>query len=222
MKKKIFAMLLSTCFCLLSFGMPSVFAQASDFGECGDKLTWSLDDKGVLTISGSGKMSDYEMHSAPWFRLHGIKSVNIEENVTSVGEYAFFDLEIKSVTIPDSVTSIGKNAFGNCYMLKSIAISDNVTSIGDGAFSNCKNLTEITVGANNLNYCSDEGVLFDKEKTKLIQYPNGKTAEEYTVPDNVTALGENSFLNCDKLKKITFPADSLTAIEKKHFTVAEA
>ena len=125
-----------------------------------------------------------------------------------------------AVTIPEtvtyngttySVTSIGNYAFTDCYSLTSITIPNSVTSIGWYAFSGCSSLTSINVDVNNPNYCSIDGVLFNKDKTTLIQYPIGNTRTEYTIPNSVTSIGEGAFGDCSSLTSITIP-NSVTSI----------
>ncbi len=103
--------------------------------------------------------------------------------------------EIKSVVIRRGVTSIGDDAFSYCERLTSITIPDSVTRIGDGAFSYCHRLTGIAVDGKNQVYSSENGVLFDKKKTKLIRCPGGKT-EEYVMLNSVTSIGERAFEDC--------------------------
>ena len=101
-------------------------------GTCGGNLTWALDSEGTLTISGTGAMTDYSNDSnAPWYSSRSsIKSVIIENGVTSIGDYAFcIYYSLTSATIPDSVTSIGDSAFSNCYSLTSVTIPNSVTSM---------------------------------------------------------------------------------------------
>lgn len=157
-----------------------------------------------------------------------IKRVEIKSGVTSIGDNAFLHCEnILSVTIPDTVTHIGKMAFCCCRNLKSVSIPDTVTYIDEAAFVNCDSLTNITipesvtfigedivlydeniisidVDVNNTKYCSEEGILFDKEKTKLMAYP-AKKSGEYVVPDTVTVISENAFSECRYINKITIP-----------------
>lgn len=139
-------------------------------GTCGDDLTWEVNEEnGTLTISGSGKMEDYDYYS-PWlddselivevilsdgitnignyaFNLcHNLASINIPNSVKSIGVFAFRECEsLTSITIPNSVTSIGNEAFIYCTSLTSITIPNSVTSIGDFAFSACYSLTSITI-----------------------------------------------------------------------------
>jgi hypothetical protein len=153
--------------------------------------------------------------------------------VTSIGDFAFrYCRSLTSITIPDSATSIGNLAFqwcaslasitigngvtsidriGYCPSLTSITIPDSVTSIGDGAFENCTSMTTIEVGAGNANYSDVNGVFFNKEKTLLLDYPQGRTGANYTIPDSVTSIGERAFSACTSLTSITIP-DSVTTI----------
>ena len=169
-------------------------------GKCGDNLTWSLDtDTGVLTISGTGYMYNWNYYGdVPWF-----------SNRSSV----------KTVVIPDSVTSIGRWAFGYCESLTSVTIPDSVTSIGDEAFNNCTRLTSITVKEGNPKYSSDEyGVLFNKDKTLLIQYPIGNKRTSYTIPDSVTSIGDWAFAQCTGLTSVTI-GNSVTSIGSSAFSM---
>jgi len=98
----------------------------------------------------------------------GLTSVIIPSSVTSIGDYAFEDCKcLTSVTIPSAVTFIGKGAFLDCSDLTSVTIPSSVTSIGEGAFVNCSGF--ISVDANNPNYSSKDGLLFDKNQTTLIE-----------------------------------------------------
>ena len=182
-------------------------------GTCGTGVTWTLDDAGLLTISGSGAMDNYStLSSVPWNSYRSqITSAVIDSGVASIGDRAFSGCSgLTSVTIPDSVTSIYGGAFQNCSGLTSVTIGNSVTSIGDYAFYNCSSLTSINVDENNSEYASENGVLFNKIKSLLISYPGGKTGE-YIIPDSVTSIGEWAFVYCDGLTSLTI-GNSVTSI----------
>ena len=213
--KKVISLFLSVAM-LLSIVSVVDFSAFADVktGKCGDNVTYSLDTStGVLTISGTGKMTDYSYHNySPFYQNTNIESVSIEDGVTSIGESAFDSCtSLTSVTIPNSVTSIGDSAFLRCASLISITIPNSVTSIGWRAFENCTSLTSIEVLENNKNYSSLDGVLFNKDKSKLITYPAGKADSEYAIPNSVTSIGYSAFENCTSLTSITIP-NSVTSI----------
>ena len=107
---------------------------------------------------------------------------------------------VGEMIIPDTiegypVTSIDKDTFDNTA-ISSLIIPATVRNIGDSAFTSCKSLTQITVNKNNKYYSNDErGVLFDKAKTTLIQYPAGNKNIHYVIPDSVTSISKTAFAN---------------------------
>lgn len=237
MKKKFLSIILVLS--MLCAFMP-VIANAATSGTCGDNVTWTLDDNGTLTISGTGKMKDYD-NDTPWnkYRLY-IKSAVIEKGVTSIGDYAFFGCNnITNIIISESVTTIGNNAFGGCNILKEIVLPNGITSIGDLAFnecralesiglpdnienisdstfSGCRGLKNINANKTNKNYCSVNGVLFNKDISTLIRYPMKKENISYIIPDSVIQIGDSAFGDCDNLTNITIP-NSVTNIGRNAF-----
>ena len=183
--KKVISLFLSLAM-LLSIVSVVNFSAFADVqtGSCGDNVTYSLDTKtGVLTISGTGGMADYSNFHSPFYERTNIKSVSIEDGVTSIGRLAFENCKsLTSVTIGNSVTSIGVGAFFDCTNLTSIAIPDCVTSIGDSAFFGCTNLTSIaipdcvtSIGSSAFSGC--------------------RTLNSVTIPNSVTSIGWSAFLN---------------------------
>ncbi|MBR1389857.1 MAG: leucine-rich repeat domain-containing protein [Lachnospiraceae bacterium] len=151
---------------ILLFGARGLTAYAAttvDSGDCGAEgadVTWTLDSDGKLTISGEGKMADYDVFfdsdtdtydyskASPWSKDHRekVETVEITGGVTSIGWDAFSVCSsLTSITIPDSVKEIGNWAFGGCTNLRSVTIGNSVTSIGDGAFNGCSSLASITI-----------------------------------------------------------------------------
>ena len=126
-----------------------------------------------------------------------------------------------ALTIPSTiggkkVTSIGYHAFYDGSSLTSITIPEGVTSIDSYAFDDCSSLTSINVSENNKNYCSVDGVLFNKDKTELIQYPIKKEGTSYKIPNSVTSIGDRIFRWCENLTSITIP-NSVTSIGQEAF-----
>ena len=223
----------------LGVGGNAIAASAESSGNCGDSgsnVTWSLDDNGTLTISGSGKIEDYRSDiDQPWYsnrsditsvviepgvtsigslafyKCSNLTSITIPSGLTSIGEMAFFNCSaLTSVTIPNGVISIGNFAFGSCTGLKSITIPSSVTSIENNIFQDCTGLTNITVDSSNPSFCSESGVLFNKDKTTLIYCPRRKTGI-YCIPDGVSAIGYFAFFFCTGLTSLTIPS-SVTSI----------
>ena len=115
-----------------------------------------------------------------------------------------------AVTIPGSVTGIDRNAFLDCSSLTSVTIPDSVTSIGHGAFQRCSSLTSIEAGKGNTKYTSEDGVLFNKDKTEIILFAGGRSGH-YTIGNSVTSIGPYAFQGCSSLTSVTIP-DSVTTI----------
>jgi uncharacterized repeat protein (TIGR02543 family) len=141
-----------------------------------------------------------------FYGCHSLISVSIPSSVASIGDDAFlWCTSLSSVVIAEGVLQIGNRAFSQCTSLVSVSIPSTVTSVEDGAFSKCTPLTSITVAAGNAGYASDDGILFNKGKTALIQYPAGKTASSYGVPDSVVAIGAAAFSGCGFLESVSIP-----------------
>ena len=201
-------------------------------GTCGDNLTWTLDSEGTLTISGTGAMTDWESYSlVPWdSNADMIKTVSIENGVTSIGKYAFdYCSNLTSVTIPNSVKSIGDSAFRSCG-LTSITIPNSVKSIGDYAFDSCSSLTSVTIpnsvtsiGASAFYSCSNlESVTIPNSVTSIGEYAFEacSSLRSVTIPDSVTSIGESAFCYCSNLTSVTIP-NSVTKIESWAFYKCE-
>ncbi len=118
--------------------------------------------------------------------------------------------KLTEVVIPDSVTELGVYAFCNCDSLVTVTIGSGVTAIADDAFCHCDKLTGIWVSEDNTAFCSDEnGVLYSKDKTELIQIPNTYIGD-FVIPDGVVSIREYAFYGCKYITEVTIPA-SVTA-----------
>lgn len=137
----------------------------------------------------------------------------VEYGVISISDRAFEDYgNLFSVVIPASVTSIGTSAFENCTDLTSASIPASVMSIGNFAFCNIKGKIEVV--DENLNYSAEDGVLFNKDKTSLLQCGTERLA--YEIPCSVQTIGDYAFWGCRSLSSITIPS-SVKSIGYKSF-----
>ena len=121
-----------------------------------------------------------------------------------------------SYTIPAGITSLDNWTFEGCTNLTSIVIPASVIDIDYMAFGNCASLATITVDGANPSFSSLDGVLFNKDQSTLIRYPDGKTADSYTIPTSVTSIGQYAFRDCTSLTSLSIP-DSVTSIGDSAF-----
>ena len=182
-------------------------------------------EHGKFSVTAIGEYAFYECSS--------LKSVTISDSVTEIGMAAFYECtSLTSVTIGSSLTTIGNGVFCGCYSLASVTIPDSVTEIGNHAFYNtsltsvtlppylktlgdlvfgrCSSLTEISISSDNQNFSTMEGVLFDKDYTTILAFPNAK-CEEYMIPSSVTEIEYGAFYGCDSLTSVAIP-ESVTII----------
>lgn len=193
-------------------------------GKCGKHLTWSLDDETyTLTISGKGDMYNYSgPEDVPW-RVPPEASeeeadaafydkVVIKKGVTSVGNCAFYDDNLLWVKLPSTLTKIGENAFGYTTFsgMSTFTIPKKVKKIGSGAFDGTI-VKGFKVDKKNKYFSAKDGVLFNKRKTALVKYPDGKTSKSYTAPKSVKyvktaafAGDEGAVAGNQHLKKLVF------------------
>ncbi len=128
-----------------------------------------------------------------------VTSIELSDNITNIGDRAFYGASnLTTIQIPNSVTKIGEQAFYNTA-LQTISIGKNTSEIGENAFAENSSLTKITVDNANPNYLSEDGVLYTKDKSKLLLYPASKEAESYTIPSTVTSIESGALNNLLKL-----------------------
>ena len=149
-----------------------------------------------------------------------LTSVAMPSSIIAIEDLAFYSCSsLASITLPKSVASIGNMAFAYCRSLASVNIPAGVTSIGEGAFASCRKLASITVDDNNTTFSGTDGILFNKEKTVLMQYPAGKTEQTYIMPETVTAISGEAFSSA-KISSITI-SPNVTSIGRAAFSASD-
>lgn len=129
-------------------------------------------------------------------------SITIPSSVTKIGARAFKNTNISSVSLPSGLQKIGDEAFYGCNELNGVTIGQNVNELGSNAFGGCAKLTNISVNSQNAKYTSENGVLYTKNKDKLVCYPSGKTATSFTVDTACLELSNYAFTNNASLQTL--------------------
>ena len=210
----------------LLVGEAKLVGDVVDSGICGGDATWKLtgtDSDLTLTISGSGEMKDFDKSSIPWeTKKDKIKTIVVEDGITSVGNYAFYSLNnTTSVSLGGKVSSIGFYAFSNCVSLKSVTIPGSMIYISDCAFEDCTSLASITIpdGVTSIGYntfadCSSLISITIPDGVKEIRdcaFENCRSLKNVTIPDSVMSIGDGVFGSCSSLTSVRIP-DSVTSI----------
>lgn len=213
-------------------------------GTTGD-CTWEL-NRGILTISGNGKMDNYYSYYRPWdmradkvfieagvtsignyafysfSKVGGVEDVSIPNTVTSIGDYAFYNSNLKSVYIPNSVMTIGDYAFEKSEKLWTVSIGSSVKNIGNNAFSGC-GIGEVSIYISDIeSYCADPKIpIYMKNLSDTANYylkkENGQKITNLIIPNTIETICNYAFYNCRELTTMTIP-DSVTSIKYSAFS----
>ena len=170
-------------------------------GQCGDGVTWTLNNDGTLEITGQGPMWDYT--DSPW-RGAAVERVTVGEGVTVIGAGAFMGVQMKSVTLPGSVTRLGTRAFKDCARLKRAMLPEGLTTIPELAFGNCWQLDRVDLPASLVTIEQDA---FWRSALSELEFPEGlerigagafaRTAlTALRLPASLTALDPRAFEEC--------------------------
>lgn len=171
--------------------------------------------KNISTLDWCGEWSG---HTGFFAHCISLESITIPYGIINIGLDTFeYCSSLKNIILPSSVKTISDSAFDHCSNLKNIVIPEGVNYIGNSAFRNTS-LENIFVSDNNENYSSIDGVLFNKDKTKLIQYPASKKDTEYSIPNSVTNIESGAFYQCKNLENINIP-EGVTSIGRYAFRI---
>lgn len=129
--------------------------------------------------------------------------INLPTSLESIGDKAFYNTSITTINLPN-VKSIGNEAFASSD-LEEANFSSSFESLGEDVFADCFYFSQINIDENNPNYSSDQGVLYNKDKTELLIYPRNKQDTSFQVPQTVTKICERAFYNCSALTSIKIP-----------------
>ena len=183
MKKRLIILTLSVMFIFSLFPFSGFATYVVNRGTCGVNVSWTLDNEGVLLITGQGDMDtgDSLGEGSPFYRREDIKKVIIDNGVTSIGNGAFFDCpRLSVVSIPGSIRTIGERAFYACARLESIALPENLQQIETGAFMGCSSLAEVML----------------PERISVVEdqvFYNCTSLSKVTLPPSITHIGKSAF-----------------------------
>ena len=200
-------------------------------GTCGDNLTWTLDDAGTLTISGTGAMKNFASHYQAWdYYEEQITAVVVEDGVTTIGNYAFCNYpNLISISLPETLTTIGIAAFGGCTGLTGqLVLPNSLKTLDSGAFGNCTGLTTVifgdnltSIGMNAFSGCTGlDGELVFPDSVQDIgnaSFQKCTGLDKLTLGSGVTRIGHFAFQNCTGLDGELVISDSVTHVEQEAF-----
>ncbi len=166
---------------------------------------------GLTTLSLPESLTNIAMGA--FLYCTGLANLTIPNGVTTIEHDAFAGCgEVASITLGTNLTSLGSSAFDACSNLTTIAVPSSLTNIAPGAFGACPRLTNITVHTLNPSYTDTGGVLFSKEQTALLAYPDGIPGG-YAVPEGVTRIEEGAFDRWTSLASLTVPKSVTNILE---------
>ncbi len=186
--------------------------------------------KSVVIKNGVTSIGDYA-----FFNFYKIENVEIPNSVTSISDSAFANcFSLTAINVSSSNMNYSSDENGilfNKYktqlilfpcklQMEEYMIPDSVTSIKSDVFDHVKYLNSITVSDNNKYFSSEDGILFNKDKTKIIRYPVARNQSEYLIPHNIISIGDHAFYSCNELTNIVIP-DSVTSIGKSAFSICK-
>lgn len=170
-------------------------------------ILWKLTKAGTLTLSGTGAIPNFTSDRLPSWSTHqdSINTIIIENGITSIGDYAFYQSKALNVYIPDSVTSIGNSAFQNSGLM-AVTLPGSVKTIGDNAFRDCENLisASISEGLTTIGNDAFRGCI---------------SLTHIDFPASIRSIGAGAFMSCKEMTSVRFmPSDQSVTIGDNLFS----
>ena len=201
------------------------------FSDCGAVKELSFSDnltaiganafeycKSLESITLGNRVTEIDRQA--FVTCESLKSIILPESLKTISEETFlYCNSLTDVSIPNSVTTIRDGAFAACVGLKSFTIPDGVEYIGKDVFFLCSGLEEFIVSDNNKNFATIDGVLTNKEKTILVQFPKAKSSD-IIIPESIEIIGERAFEGCVNVNSITM-SDHVTTLAPGAFEGCE-
>jgi|GEM_PF-1480897 len=203
-----------TFFLIFAVLIPFLVLQTNAYvetGKCGKNLTWTYySDICTLVVSGKGDMisSSGDDIVTPWYGYRSIKTLIIEEGVTSIGGASFYLChQLVDVYLPKSLKEIGTNAFAECYKLENVYIPDLETWCNIELMDNSSNILGMAsnVYLNGEPIEKDVKIPYGVKKLRNFAFWNCKFIESVTIPESVNSIGWSTFANCDNLVSVKIP-----------------
>lgn len=186
---------------------------------------WAIYTKnGELTLFFAGGCTRYEVlagtrviRNSAFCQAPNLRHLKLPRGVEVIDVNAFSRMTaLRDINIPDGVRVLGSNAFFGCNKLETLHIPKSVEEIGNFAFPKAGAFREITVDADNPHFAAENGVLYSKDKTRLISAPPKAAGKCFTVPDFVNTIGFGAFHSSPDLEEVILPP-SVSAIEQSAF-----
>ena len=178
------------------------------YGRCGIgtvSCNYVFSEKtGEITFTGNAEMKTFKnKNEVDWKQIVSKVTKITLNGITSISSFSFSGFnQVTEVILPNTITSIGNYAFEGCSKLQTVQISSSVKTIGLGVFLNCSELREITVDSQNNYFMSENGILYNKQKTIIKKYPEQKTDIYFKIPESVYIIEESCFQNNNYLQNV--------------------
>ena len=210
----------------------------------GENNEWTWTNLAVIDLSGMGGLTKVENEPAGITIISSLTEVQLPTGLEIIGDSAFYsctalksvDLSactslktiehdayyncknLESVDFPASLEIIGDSAFYSCTALQSVSLPASLETISEAAFTHCAALTAFSVATDNQHFASQDGVLYDKNKITLLQYPIAKSGTDFAIPGTVTTIGALAFYSCTSLQSVSFPTGLQTIGEEAFYS----